>query len=96
MTPEQISGFVSSVNNNRFSVKNTEEYDYWVQYINYLKKNNTNHFEKNKYYFKNMKEQLMISCLDVLSVMNVDYLNQGKKFTNKCIELGEMVVNMLP
>jgi len=38
----------------------------------------------------------MISCLDVLSVMNVDYLNQGKKFTNKCIELGEMVVNMLP
>lgn len=37
----------------------------------------------------------MISCLDALQVINVDMVNKGKKFTNKCIELGENVVDLI-
>lgn len=86
---------VETINNNILSIENTEEFDYWINYINYLKKKFTNNYDKNKYYFKNMKEQIMISCLDVIAIVNVDMANKGKKFTNKCIELGDKVIELV-
>lgn len=92
---DQLGEISNIVNKNNFSLKSNQQYDYWLHYVNYIKKKHTDSVEKNRYYMKNFKEKIMIACLDVLSEVEEDEATMQKKFTNKCIELGKNVVDEL-
>lgn len=44
---------------------------------------------------KNFKEKIMIACLDVLSEVEEAEISTQKKFTNKCITLGNKILKLL-
>ena len=44
---------------------------------------------------KNYKEKIMIACLDVLSVVDEDEMTKQKRFSDKCIALGNEILKLL-
>lgn len=90
-----MKAITEAINNNQFSLKTNDQHDYWIHYINYVFKKYTDKAERYKYYMKNFKEKIMIACLDVLSEVEKEEISKQKKFTNKCIVLGNKILKLL-
>lgn len=86
---------VEMMNGNTFLVQNTEQYDYWMSYTNYIKRIFSQPIKKNRYYMKNMREAVMISCLDVLATLDLEQYDKGQKLSDKCVKLGSDVLGLI-